>query len=113
MDSTQIAQYKWGSTLTRPETPRKRLTAPGWASLKVIAQSGCDVLMESRVPEPVLNELRSKGHQIQLQDAYSQWMGRGNAVMTDSRGIKYGASDPRADGEAIPEHPMYWKSNIQ
>jgi gamma-glutamyltranspeptidase / glutathione hydrolase len=74
---------------------------------------GCDVLIESRVPESVLKQLRSKGHEIELQDAYSQSMGRGNAVMTDSDGIKYGASDPRADGEAIPEHPMYWKTNTE
>jgi gamma-glutamyltranspeptidase/glutathione hydrolase len=61
------------------------------------------------VPESVLKQLQSKGHEIQLQEAYCQAMGRGNAVMFDSHGIKYGASDPRADGEAIPEHPMYWE----
>lgn len=33
-------------------------------------------------------------------------MGRANVVMVDSHGVKYGASDPHADAEAIPEHPV-------
>ena len=32
-------------------------------------------------------------------------MGRGNAVMVDGNGIKFGASDPRGDGEAVPQSP--------
>jgi gamma-glutamyltranspeptidase / glutathione hydrolase len=71
--------------------------------------SGCDVLLESRIPEPVRTQLGDMGHQIHTEDAYSQKMGRGNAVMVDSHGIKYGASDPRADGQAVPEAPNYWK----
>jgi gamma-glutamyltranspeptidase/glutathione hydrolase len=70
--------------------------------------NGCDLLMESRVPEQVRKELESQGHMIEVVDAYSQHMGRGNAVMLDEKGVKYGASDPRADGLAIPENPQYW-----
>jgi gamma-glutamyltranspeptidase / glutathione hydrolase len=70
--------------------------------------NGCDVLLESRIPETVRAQLAAKGHEIHTEDAYSQRMGRGNAVMVDSRGVKYGASDPRADGYAIPENPNYW-----
>ncbi len=73
--------------------------------------NGCDVLLESRIPEAVRAQLAAKGHEIQTEDAYSQKMGRGNAVMVDSHGIKYGASDPRADGQAVPENPNYWKSS--
>ncbi len=69
---------------------------------------GCDVMIESRVPDAVRNELTTRGHQLGVVDAYSTEMGRGNAVMRDQRGINYGASDPRADGEAIPELPR-WK----
>lgn len=56
----------------------------------------------SRAQRPI------RGHEIQVADAHSQKMGRGNAVMVDSHGIKYGASDPRADGQAIPENPNDW-----
>jgi gamma-glutamyltranspeptidase / glutathione hydrolase len=70
--------------------------------------NGCDVLIESRLPEAVRAELAAKGHKIHVEDEYSQKMGRGNAVMVDARGVKFGASDPRGDGEAIPETPKYW-----
>jgi gamma-glutamyltranspeptidase/glutathione hydrolase len=73
--------------------------------------NGCDVLLESRISEAVRAKLKEKGHKVDTADAYSQKMGRGNAVMTDSRGIKYGASDPRADGQAIPENPDYWETS--
>ena len=71
--------------------------------------NGCDVLLESRIPESVRLQLTALGHEIDTQDAYSQKMGRGNAVMVDAHGLKYGASDPRADGQAVPEGPNYWK----
>jgi gamma-glutamyltranspeptidase/glutathione hydrolase len=74
--------------------------------------NGCDVLIESRVPEVVRAKLAEKGHQIQTVDAYSQKMGRGNAVMVDAHGIKHGASDPRADGQAVPENPDYWRGAV-
>ncbi|HEY7306587.1 MAG TPA: gamma-glutamyltransferase [Bryobacteraceae bacterium] len=73
--------------------------------------NGCDVLLESRIPETVRAKLAEKGHKVQVEDAYSQKMGRGNAVMVDSHGVKHGASDPRADGLAIPEGPDYWKAS--
>lgn len=70
---------------------------------------GCDLLMESRVPESVRKELAAKGHQIQVVGAYSLDMGRGNAVMRDGAGVNFAASDPRADGEAIPEAPPWFR----
>jgi gamma-glutamyltranspeptidase/glutathione hydrolase len=73
--------------------------------------NGCDVLIESRVPETVRAKLADEGHQIETVDAYSQKMGRGNAVMVDSHKVKYGASDPRADRQAVPENPDYWESS--
>ena len=71
--------------------------------------NGCDVLLENRIPETVRTQLAAKGHEVQVEDAYSQKMGRGNAVMLDSQGVKHGASDPRADGQAIPENPNFWQ----
>ncbi|MBV9081831.1 MAG: gamma-glutamyltransferase [Acidobacteriaceae bacterium] len=64
---------------------------------------GCDVAVESGIPEGVLAQLRAKGHQLQVCGRFSQTMGRGNAVMRDEHGTFYGASDPRGDGEAIPQ----------
>ena len=67
--------------------------------------SGCDVMIESRVPAGVRSELTAMGHKIALRGAYSGSMGRGQAVERNSAGVNFAGSDPRADGEAIPEGP--------
>ena len=65
---------------------------------------GCDVSIEDRVPEAALQQLSERGHQIRIRREYTQEMGRGQAILHDSRtGINYGASGPRTDGAAIPE----------
>ncbi len=66
--------------------------------------SGCDVRVETRIPEAVRAELTRRGHEIRMQGDFSGAMGGGQAVMRDfAAGINYGASDPRKDGAAIPE----------
>src|SRR5882724_1174945 len=68
--------------------------------------SGCDVIMENRFSQKTRDELTSKGHQIDLHAAFAESTGGGQAVMRDfAAGVNYGASDPRKDGEAIPEFP--------
>jgi gamma-glutamyltranspeptidase / glutathione hydrolase len=66
--------------------------------------AGCDVYLEDRIPLAVRDGLTARGHKINLHGAYSATMGGGQAVQRDiSSGVNYGASDPRKDGEAIPE----------
>jgi gamma-glutamyltranspeptidase/glutathione hydrolase len=68
--------------------------------------TGCAVAIEAGYPESILVDLSSKGQLLHVTPRYSQVMGRGNAVLHDSRtGVNFGASDPRADGTAIPEEP--------
>ena len=53
-----------------------------------------------------IDALTGMGHKLEVRDAYSAHMGRGNGVMHDSaKGVNFGASDPRADGAAVPEWP--------
>ena len=67
---------------------------------------GCTFEIENRVPEDVRQALAAKGDRIRLTNAYSDHMGGGQAVMRDSaHGVNYGASDPRKDGEAVPQPP--------
>src|SRR5579884_1145160 len=66
----------------------------------------CDILIESRVPPDVIQALRQKGHNLILRGDYTVLMGRGQAVMHNSKtGMNSAASDPRADGVAEPEPP--------
>jgi len=69
---------------------------------------GCDVAVESGIPENVLAQLSAKGHRLEMCGRFSQDMGRSNAVMRDERGTFYGASDPRGDGEAIPQSGAFF-----
>jgi gamma-glutamyltranspeptidase/glutathione hydrolase len=66
----------------------------------------CDLLVESRVTPEVLQALRDKGHNLTVHKEYTALMGRGQAVMHNSKtGMNSAASDPRADGVAEPEPP--------
>ncbi len=66
--------------------------------------TGCEVALESRVPNQTLERLTGMGHIILDRPEFSQEMGRGQAVLHNSTTrINYAASDPRSDGAAIPE----------
>jgi gamma-glutamyltranspeptidase/glutathione hydrolase len=66
----------------------------------------CDIVIESRVKPEVLQALRDKGHNLTVRAEYTALMGRGQAVIHNSKsGLNSAASDPRADGVAEPEPP--------
>jgi gamma-glutamyltranspeptidase / glutathione hydrolase len=68
--------------------------------------SGCDVEMEDRIPQAVRDDLEKRGHKIEVRGDYCANMGGGQAVERDfSTGVNFGASDPRKDGEAVPQPP--------
>jgi gamma-glutamyltranspeptidase / glutathione hydrolase len=76
------------------------------ARFTVSSKRGCNIVIESRVPPEVRQKLSAMGHQLDVQREYSTAMGRGQAVMHDSKAnVNYGASDARADGSAAPEPP--------
>jgi gamma-glutamyltranspeptidase / glutathione hydrolase len=65
---------------------------------------GCDIMIESRVPAETLTALEQKGHKFKVRKEYSTAMGRGQAVLHNSKSnVNFAASDPRADGSAEPE----------
>ena len=65
------------------------------------------ILVESRIEPEVAQQLQEKGHNLVTRKEYSITMGRGQAVLHNSRtGINFAASDPRADGCAEPEYPV-------
>ena len=69
---------------------------------------GCNIVIESRVTQASIDQLTKMGHILEVRKEYTTAMGRGQAVLHNSRtGVNYGASDPRADGAAIPETPKF------
>ncbi len=65
--------------------------------------AGCDVQIEETVPEKVRAELTALGHDVRTVPRRTPTFGYGQAVMSDGSGVHFGASDPRHDGEAIPQ----------
>jgi gamma-glutamyltranspeptidase / glutathione hydrolase len=67
---------------------------------------GCDVEMESNIPVAVREDLTRRGHQISVLESFSYTVGQGEAVMRDRKTeTNFAGSDPRCDGEAIPQGP--------
>lgn len=67
--------------------------------------TGCDVDVESLVPEQTRKELQAMGHQVRTIPPRSGTFGYGQAVMSDGTGVHYAGSEPRHDGAAIPQQP--------
>lgn len=71
---------------------------------------GCDVSVESLVPEDVRRGLAALGHEIRLVQPRSGTFGWGQAVMSAPSGVHFGASEPRHDGAAIPQMPPVFRN---
>jgi gamma-glutamyltranspeptidase / glutathione hydrolase len=77
-------------------------------------QLGCRIVIESRVTPATLEALTRMGHVLQVHSDYTSAMGRGQAILHNSKtGINSGASDPRADGAAIPEQPDFSGKSVR
>ena len=70
-----------------------------------ISFDGCDVNVEALVSAKTRAELPTLGHQISVVAPRSGTFGYGQAVMSDGAGVHFAGSEPRHDGEAIPEAP--------
>lgn len=95
---SNIADYDWNI--------QAALSAPRFTIRDTGEPIKCTILLESRVSPEVQVQLRQKGHDLVMRKAYSAMMGRGQAVLHNSKtSTNFAASDPRADGSAEPE-PM-------
>ncbi len=73
---------------------------------------GCDVQIEGRVNEAVRTDLARRGHVVTTVTNYNSGMGFGSAVMRDTkRKVNFSGTDPRVDGAAVAEQPVYKKAN--
>ncbi len=67
---------------------------------------GCDLQMETGIPDSVRLDLQKRGHQITPLNGYSSAMGNGEAVMHDhKRMVNFAGADPRTDSGAMPQNP--------
>ncbi len=71
--------------------------------------SGCDVEVEALVPQETREGLTALGHEVRTIRPRTGTFGYGQAVMSDGTGVHCAGSEPRHDGEAIPEAPPVFK----
>lgn len=84
------------------------LEAPRFTKLNF---SGCDVMVEGRIPPTVREALAAKGHQVEVLGDFSSWMGGGQVAMRDeAAGVNFAASSPRKDGAAVPQPDPYFST---
>lgn len=73
------------------------IEAPRWRN-----DVGVELLVESRMPRPVLAALTAKGHRVRRAGPWSQTMGGVQGIQVDAAaGFYYGGADPRREGYAI------------
>lgn len=93
---SNLADYGWNI--------QAALSAPRFTIRDTGEAIKCTILLESRISPEVEAELRKKGHDLKMRKVYSALMGRGQAVLHNSKtGTNFAASDPRADGSMEPE----------
>ena len=71
---------------------------------------GCDVQIESLVPEKMRGGVEGARSRHARRAPRSGTFGYGQAVMSGPGGVHFGASEPRHDGAAIPQAPPVFEA---
>lgn len=78
------------------------IEAPRWLYGRTWGASSNSLKLEGRVPANVIQELREKGHEVEVLEDFTDVMGHAGVIKIDpSTGVKYGGADPRGDGVAV------------
>jgi gamma-glutamyltranspeptidase len=74
------------------------VSAPRWLLGRTWGQSSDSLKVESRFPQAVVDELRRRGHEVDVLLDYDETMGHAGALVQHPDGTLEGAADPRSDG---------------
>jgi len=76
---------------------QESIEAPRWRSYV-----GTDLRMESRVPEEIRQELGKRGHDVKVEEAWSQELSNAQAIILDQENkALWAGADPRRDAYAV------------
>jgi gamma-glutamyltranspeptidase/glutathione hydrolase len=82
-------------------SPQEAINAPRWLYGRTEGWLTNDLKIEGRVPASVTDELKRRGHEVQVVDKFTDMMGHAGAILIDPvTGVMHGATDPRSDGLA-------------
>ncbi|MGH8253743.1 MAG: gamma-glutamyltransferase family protein [Steroidobacteraceae bacterium] len=74
------------------------VSAPRWLLGRTWGDMSVSLKLESRFEPALVTELRDAGHDVDLIDSYSDWVGHAGALVRHPNGVLAGAADPRSDG---------------
>jgi gamma-glutamyltranspeptidase/glutathione hydrolase len=80
--------------------PQAAVEAPRWLFGRTWGEETRSLRLEDRFDASVRDVLRSRGHEVEVVEGWSDLMGHAQLIRIDSAGLT-GASDPRADGAAL------------
>ncbi len=80
--------------------PQAAVEAPRWLYGRTWGEPSRALRIEERFGEAVAGDLRRRGHDVRVVEAWSDLMGHAHVIRLGADGLT-GASDPRADGAAL------------
>jgi gamma-glutamyltranspeptidase/glutathione hydrolase len=86
--------------LDRGLGPQAAVEAPRWLFGRTWGESTQSLRLEARFGDEVSASLRSRGHDVEVLEDWSDLMGHAQIIRVDPDGLS-GGSDPRADGAAL------------
>lgn len=80
--------------------PQAAIAAPRWLLGRTWGETSDTLKLESRFDPGVVEDLRSRGHDVELLGPWDATVGHAGAVLRDAGGVLRGGADPRSDGGA-------------
>ncbi len=81
---------------------QQAIEAPRWLMGRTWGTVSRDLVLESRIPEEAIRELRLRGHPVKMAAGWDGTLGHAQAIMIHPENGTYeGGADPRGDGMAL------------
>jgi gamma-glutamyltranspeptidase/glutathione hydrolase len=87
---TRSVVHGWG--------PPAAISAPRWLLGRTWGGTTETLRLESRFPREVVEELRSRGHDVEMLGEFDETVGHAGAIIRHPNGVLEGGADPRSDG---------------
>jgi oxamate amidohydrolase len=78
--------------------PQAAIAAPRWLLGRTWGQVSDTLKLESRFAPEVIDELRRRGHEVEVVGAFDEVVGHAGAIVRSRDGLLEGGTDPRSDG---------------
>ncbi len=78
--------------------PQAAIAAPRWLLGRTWGLPSDTLKLESRFPPEVVEELRRRGHEVELVGDYDETVGHAGCIIRGPDGLLEGGYDPRSDG---------------